>query len=81
MPTIDRRPTPLRTPIEVAGDCARRGETEAAKTIISLVKALHAQGILIVELSRDLCTCPILDGIKVTGSSCPVHGLSDYKLD
>lgn len=28
-----------------------------------------------------LCTCPTLDGIKVTGSSCPLHGLPETTWD
>lgn len=27
----------------------------------------------------DACTCPVLDGIPVTGSSCPVHGSETYE--
>lgn len=26
------------------------------------------------------CTCPILDGIPITGSACPLHGLSKGRL-
>lgn len=27
------------------------------------------------------CTCPTLDGLRVTGSSCPVHGLPQTTWD
>ena len=30
-----------------------------------------------VAALRDKCTCPTLEGFKVTGSSCPLHGLPD----
>jgi hypothetical protein len=40
--TIDARPSPQRKAIEVAADCARRGETEAAKTIRNLVDLAKA---------------------------------------
>lgn len=30
---------------------------------------------------KSLCTCPILDGIQVTGSSCPLHGLPSTRLN
>lgn len=39
---VDARPNPQRKAIEVAGDCARRGETEAAKTIGNLVDLAKA---------------------------------------
>lgn len=42
MPTIDRKPEPQRKAIEVAGDCARRGDTEAAKTIRDLIALAKA---------------------------------------
>ena len=32
-----------------------------------------------LDIPRE-CTCPTLDGIQVTGSSCPVHGLPSTNL-
>ena len=29
---------------------------------------------------QKLCTCPTLDGIPVTGSACPIHGLTSCEL-
>jgi hypothetical protein len=28
----------------------------------------------------DACTCPVIDGVPVTGSGCPLHGLPRYEL-
>ena len=28
----------------------------------------------------DVCTCPVLDGVQVTGSACPVHGMPKCSL-
>ena len=28
-----------------------------------------------LEAVAKKCTCPVLDGVLVTGSACPVHGL------
>lgn len=28
----------------------------------------------VLVTSLPVCTCPTMDGVKVTGSSCPVHG-------
>ena len=41
MPTFDRKPTKRRA-IKVAGDCARRGEAEAAVTICNLIALAKA---------------------------------------
>ena len=42
MPTIDRKPIEQRKAIDVAGDCARRGDTESAKTIRDLIALAKA---------------------------------------
>lgn len=39
---VDARPNPQRKAIEVAADCAKRGETEAAKTIRNLIDLARA---------------------------------------
>ena len=28
----------------------------------------------------DECTCPTLDGVQVTGSSCPIHGFPTCEI-
>jgi len=33
-----------------------------------------------VKIVRIDCTCPTLDGVQVTGSGCPVHGLESGKF-
>ena len=37
-------------------------------------------GLDVAWLESPDCTCPILDGVQVTGSSCPVHGLRSCRL-
>jgi hypothetical protein len=35
------------------------------------------EGVICMEFTPDKvvkCTCPVLDGVPVTGSSCPIHG-------
>lgn len=38
---IDHKPETPRKPVEVAADCAKRGETEAAKTILNLLERIR----------------------------------------
>ena len=33
-----------------------------------------------MEAKPDRCTCPTLDGVPVTGASCPVHGFKQTTL-
>jgi hypothetical protein len=33
-----------------------------------------------VAMWNNRCSCPVLDGVQVTGSACPVHGFESCEI-
>lgn len=70
---------------ELITECERRIDHLYADNLIDKEK----QKILTTENRRFIlwlqamtqCACPELNGIRVTGSSCPVHGLKSIPWD
>jgi len=57
------------------------GHTSA--TVLATVRTARGWEACCVDvgwLESPDCTCPILDGVQVTGSSCPAHGLPSFRM-
>lgn len=70
---------------ELIEECERRIEHLKVCGLISTLerKTLIKENSQFIERLKKMtqCTCPTLDGLKIRGSACPVHGLPSIPWD